>query len=96
MFTTYNRKVQGKNDPLDFEPYRVEMEAFKQKYIYDGIFKEELEFNRFDEFLQIMDGHAEQYNFSYLNKEGVIPQDAIISRGDATVDAAESDGESDG
>ncbi|KAF9352868.1 tRNA pseudouridine synthase 1 [Mortierella sp. NVP85] len=89
-------RVQGKNEPLDFEPYREEMEAFKQKYIYDGIFKEELEFNRFDEYLQILDGHAEKYSLSYLNKDGVIPKDAIISRGDAMVDAAESDGESDG
>ncbi|KAG0220952.1 tRNA pseudouridine synthase 1 [Mortierella sp. GBA43] len=95
MFTTYNRKVEGKNDPLDFAPYQEEMDAFKNKYIYDGIFKEELEFNRFDEFLQIMDGHADEYNFSYLNKEGIIPTEALISRG-VGVDASESDAESDG
>lgn len=95
MFATYNRKVEGKNEPLDFEPYREEMEAFKEKYIYDGIFREELDFNRFDEFLQIMDGHADRYNFTYLNKEGIIPKEAIITRGDSG-DAAESDADSDG
>ncbi|KAF9949078.1 tRNA pseudouridine synthase 1, partial [Modicella reniformis] len=85
MFTAYNRRVAGKNPPLDFEPYRAEVEAFKEKYIYEGIIKEELDFNRFDEFLQIMDGHADRYNFAYLNKEGIIPKEAIISRGDTSV-----------
>ncbi|KAF9112764.1 tRNA pseudouridine synthase 1 [Mortierella sp. AM989] len=95
MFGTYNRKVQGKNDPLEFDSFNTEMEAFKEKYIYEGIIKEELDFNRFDEYLQIMDGHADRYNFAYLNKEGIIPEEAIIKRGDTLV-AAESDVESDG
>ncbi|KAF9205722.1 tRNA pseudouridine synthase 1 [Haplosporangium sp. Z 27] len=95
MFGTYNRKVQGKNEPLEFDPYTTEMEAFKEKYIYEGIIKEELEFNRFDEYLQILDGHADRYNFAYLNKDGVIPEEAIIKRGD-TLEVAESDVESDG
>ncbi|KAG0290561.1 tRNA pseudouridine synthase 1 [Dissophora globulifera] len=95
MFNTYNRKIEGKNPALDFGPYETEMEAFKEKYIYEGIIKEELEFNRFDEYLQILDGHADRYNFAYLNKEGVIPEEALIKRGD-TFEAAESDVESDG
>jgi tRNA pseudouridine38-40 synthase len=70
------------------------MEAFKEKYIYEGIIKEELTYNRFDEYLQILDGHAEKYNFGYLNKNGVIPEDAIIKRGD-TLRETESDAESD-
>ncbi|KAF9154560.1 tRNA pseudouridine synthase 1 [Mortierella sp. AD011] len=94
MFGTYNRKVEGKSQPLVFDPYDKEMEAFKEKYIYEGIIKEELEFNRFDEYLQIMDGHADRYNFAYLNKEGIIPEEAIIKRGD-TFEEAESDGEVD-
>ncbi|KAG0040014.1 tRNA pseudouridine synthase 1 [Podila clonocystis] len=94
VFTTYNRKVEGKNPALDFDPYTTEMEAFKEKYIYEGIIKEELTFNRFDEYLQILDGHAEKYNFGYLNKTGVIPEDAIIKRGD-TLRVTESDAESD-
>ncbi|KAF8918019.1 tRNA pseudouridine synthase 1 [Dissophora ornata] len=95
MFNTYNRKVQGKNPALDFSPYEEVMVAFKEKHIYEGIIKEELQFNRFDEYLQILDGHAEKYNFAYLNKEGTIPEEAIIKRGD-TLEAAESDVESDG
>ncbi|KAG0368877.1 tRNA pseudouridine synthase 1 [Gamsiella multidivaricata] len=94
MFTTYNRKVEGKNQPLDFEPYQEEMEAFKEKHIYEGIIKEELDFNRFDEYLQILDGNADRYNFGYLNKDGIIPEDAIIKRGD-TLEAVDSDGDSD-
>ncbi|KAF9583369.1 tRNA pseudouridine synthase 1 [Lunasporangiospora selenospora] len=94
MFTTYNRKVQSSHQPIGFESYDKEMEAFKEKYIYEGIIKEELEFNRFDEYLQILDAHAVEYNFAYLNKEGIIPEEAIIKRGDtlATV-ATESDAE---
>ncbi|KAF9960146.1 tRNA pseudouridine synthase 1 [Mortierella alpina] len=94
MFKTYNRKVAATHQPLDFEPYEKEMDAFKEKYIYEGIIHEELTFNRFDEYLQILDGHAEKYNFGYLNKEGIIPEDAIIKRGD-TLEVAESDAESD-
>ncbi|KAG0206613.1 tRNA pseudouridine synthase 1 [Mortierella sp. GBA30] len=94
MFKTYNRKVAATHQPLDFDPYNAEMEAFKEKYIYEGIIHEELNFNRFDEYLQILDGHAEKYNFGYLNKEGIIPEDAIIKRGD-TLEVAESDAESD-
>ncbi|KAF9306785.1 tRNA pseudouridine synthase 1 [Mortierella antarctica] len=94
VFTTYNRKVEGKNPALDFDPYTTEMEAFKEKYIYEGIIKEELTYNRFDEYLQILDGHADKYNFGYLNKIGVIPEDAIIKRGD-TLRETESDAESD-
>ncbi|ORY99674.1 pseudouridine synthase [Lobosporangium transversale] len=86
LFDTYNRKFQGKHQPIVFDPFKEEMEAFKEKYIYEGIIKEELEFNRFDEYLQIMDGHADRYNFAYLNKEGIIPEEAIIKRGDTFED----------
>ncbi|KAG0349237.1 tRNA pseudouridine synthase 1 [Podila humilis] len=95
IFDAYNRKQQGKNDPLVFDPYTEVMDAFKEKHIYDGIIKEELTYNRFDEYLQVLDGHAEKYNFGYLNKEGVIPESAIIKRGD-TLQATESDAESEG
>lgn len=84
------------HQPLDFEPYTEVMDAFKEKFIYDGIIKEELEFNRFDEYLQILDGHADRYNFKYLNKEGIIPEDAIIQRGQGSAAPADSDVESDG
>ncbi|KAF9922695.1 tRNA pseudouridine synthase 1 [Linnemannia zychae] len=93
VFDTYNRKIKDTHTQLEFTPYTETMEAFKEKYIYDGIIKEELEFNRFDEFLQILDGHAHKYNLRYLNKEGIIPEEAIIKRGDTL--AAESDAESD-
>ncbi|KAG0374043.1 tRNA pseudouridine synthase 1 [Mortierella sp. AD032] len=93
IFDTYNRKVKDSHSPLDFTPYAKTMEDFKEKYIYEGIIKEELEFNRFDEFLQILDGHAHKYNLGYLNSEGVIPEEAIIKRGDTLV--VESDAESD-
>ncbi|KAF9437808.1 tRNA pseudouridine synthase 1 [Entomortierella beljakovae] len=95
MFGTYNRKIEGKNEPLDFDPYTAEMQAFKEKYIYNGIIREELDFNRFDEYLQIMDGHEDRYNFTYLNKEGIIPPEAIIQRGDR-FEPPESDVDSDG
>ncbi|KAF9421930.1 tRNA pseudouridine synthase 1 [Podila epigama] len=81
MFDTYNRKVEHKNPPLVFDPYTEQMDQFKEKYIYEGIIKEELTYNRFDEYLQILDGNADKYNFGYLNKDGVIPEDAIIKRG---------------
>ncbi|KAG0253695.1 tRNA pseudouridine synthase 1 [Mortierella polycephala] len=95
VFEAYNRKIHGTHQPLEFDPYREEMDAFKEKFIYEGIIKEELDFNRFDEYLQIMDGNAQKFNFGYLNKEGIIPEDAIIKRGD-TLQADPSDVESDG
>ncbi|KAG0043197.1 tRNA pseudouridine synthase 1 [Gryganskiella cystojenkinii] len=95
QFATYNRKVAATHAPLEFEPYAEEMDAFREKFIYDGIIREELEFNRFDEYLQILDGHADRYNFKYLNKEGTIPEDAIIVRGQGSAQPTESDAESD-
>ncbi|KAG0234067.1 tRNA pseudouridine synthase 1 [Actinomortierella wolfii] len=81
-FGTYNRKIEKSHEKVEFTKYEAEMQAFKEKFIYEGIFKEELTYNRFDEYLQILDGHADKYNFGYLNKEGIIPESAIIRRGE--------------
>ena len=43
LFTHYNEKTAKENrrDPLDFEKYKAEIDAFKQKFIYSKIFEEE-------------------------------------------------------
>ncbi|KAF9974871.1 tRNA pseudouridine synthase 1 [Actinomortierella ambigua] len=94
-FGTYNRKIDKSHEKVEFTKYEAEMQAFKEKYIYDGIFTEEVTYNRFDEYLQILDGHAEKYNFGYLNKDGVIPESAIIRRGDTLV-SIEGDSDKEG
>ncbi|KAG0261424.1 tRNA pseudouridine synthase 1 [Actinomortierella ambigua] len=94
-FGTYNRKIEQSHEKVEFDKYETEMQEFKEKHIYEGIFAEELTYNRFDEYLQILDGHAETYNFGYLNKEGTIPESAIIRRGDTQV-SIEGDSDKEG
>ena len=41
VFDTYNQRFAGKHEKLDFVKYKTEMEEFKQREIYERIFREE-------------------------------------------------------
>jgi tRNA pseudouridine38-40 synthase len=47
VFESYNAKFAsgGERDPVEFTPYNDDIEAFKQRYIYDEIVNYELEHN---------------------------------------------------
>lgn len=55
------------------------MDDFKQKWIYESIFKTELEKNVYDDFLQMFDLHYPiDPELGYINKEGVIPPSCYV------------------
>lgn len=47
VFDTYNERFAGQREKLDFVKYETEMEEFKQREIYERIFREEERDNQF-------------------------------------------------
>lgn len=75
-FPNYNKVHGGREarDGLDFAEFQEEINAFKEKYIYTRIHKEENEEHVFDNWLRTIDGHAMEYMY-FLNPEGTIKED---------------------
>ncbi|KAI9495703.1 pseudouridine synthase [Zychaea mexicana] len=84
IFGSYNRHAQNEKkgqtyrDEIDFEPYRKTIDAFKAEWIYKKLFEEERENALFDEFISHIDS-AIGPDYSYLNSEGTIPKEALIT-----------------
>ncbi|KAI8321780.1 tRNA pseudouridine synthase [Martensiomyces pterosporus] len=83
VFEAFNKRAakqqQGSTDPVTFAPYSEEMDAFKNKFIYDAIIRSEMADRVFDSWVQSVEVFPEQY--TYINKEGVIPESAIVVPG---------------
>lgn len=71
VFNSYNRKAQetGKK-PIVFDEYATEMNEFKQREIYDRIFRAEEEINAFASFFNHID-HFPQEEFLYITSGGI-------------------------
>ncbi|KAF1991065.1 tRNA pseudouridine synthase A [Aulographum hederae CBS 113979] len=72
IFENYNKK-QAKTfqrATIDFERYEKEMEEFKQREIYERIWKEEKEENMFHAFFAHIDNFREPH-FLYLSSKGI-------------------------
>ncbi|KAI9269058.1 pseudouridine synthase [Phascolomyces articulosus] len=84
IFGSYNRHAQDEKkgqtyrDGIDFEPHKEKIDAFKREWIYKKIFEEERENAHFDHFLSHIDC-AIGPDYSYLNSEGTIPEEALIT-----------------
>lgn len=76
VYSTYNKHTE--RDPIDFDAYKDTIEEFKQTWIYKKVFEEERENGIFDVFLSSVDSNPGP-EFSYLNADGVIPEDAIVN-----------------
>ncbi|PVU88243.1 hypothetical protein BB559_005664 [Furculomyces boomerangus] len=84
VYESYNDKVKKMpaNNPgesrelIVFDEYEKKIEEFKKKFIYDQIFKDELENGHFSQWAEMCDVFPEQY--PYLNPEGEIPESAFI------------------
>ncbi|KAI7879567.1 tRNA pseudouridine synthase [Lichtheimia hyalospora FSU 10163] len=76
VYSAYNKHTE--RDPIDFDAHKDTIEEFKQTWIYKKIFEEERENGIFDVFLSSVDSNPGP-EFSYLNAEGVIPEDAIVN-----------------
>ncbi|KAJ2084987.1 tRNA pseudouridine synthase 1 [Coemansia sp. S100] len=83
VFDGYNsradKQVQGLTNPVTFEPYQKTMDEFKQRFIYDAIIRTEMTESIFDGWVNSAEVFPEQY--TYINKEGVIPESAIVVPG---------------
>jgi tRNA pseudouridine38-40 synthase len=87
-------------EPVVFSRFASEMEAFKQRWIYDRIHQEEEEKHEYVKFLQYLDVLTGT-DFDYLNPKGVIPQSAILKVGEhvrpqVSKRSKEDDGQVDG
>ncbi|KAI7856226.1 pseudouridine synthase [Circinella umbellata] len=84
IFGSYNRhakdekKQQAVRDGIDFDVYKDTIDAFKREWIYKKIFEEERENAVFDQFISYVDC-AMGKDYSYLNSEGIIPEEALIT-----------------
>ncbi|KAJ3300730.1 tRNA pseudouridine synthase 1 [Borealophlyctis nickersoniae] len=61
-------------EPVNFDKYKDEIEAFKEKWIYSGIAAEEAQDAVFNEWLRVIDSRPGDYAW-YLNKDGSIHLD---------------------
>ncbi|KAJ2485819.1 tRNA pseudouridine synthase 1 [Coemansia sp. RSA 2050] len=83
VFDGYNsradKQVQGVTNPVTFEPYQKAIDEFKQRFIYDAIIRTETAECVFDGWVSSTEVFPEQY--TYINKDGVIPESAIVVPG---------------
>ncbi|KAK0525236.1 tRNA pseudouridine synthase 1 [Tilletia horrida] len=68
-------------EPVQFDKYTAEMEAFKQKYIYDRIMVVEEETAEFGKWLNYLDVFTGP-DFDFLNPRGSIPTHCILRVGE--------------
>ncbi|KAL7280704.1 hypothetical protein ACG7TL_005644 [Trametes sanguinea] len=92
IFESYNRRVAAINAklqpgdpeyraPIDFEVHRAQLDEFKQKFIYAKMRSIEDQFGIFDGWIRSIDAYA-GHDLEYLNPKGIIPQSAVIKRGE--------------
>ncbi|EOA83524.1 tRNA pseudouridine synthase 1 [Exserohilum turcicum] len=72
VFDSYNAKSakQHGRDPIDFERYNDKIEAFKEREIYQHIFREEAQGNQFHTFFTHLDNYKDP-QFLYLTSGGI-------------------------
>ncbi|KAJ5549575.1 Pseudouridine synthase I TruA [Penicillium frequentans] len=71
IFETYNTKASGLGrEPVGFEKYTTEMEEFKQREIYDRIFREEEQTSAFNIFFNHIDHFPMEY-YLYVTSGGI-------------------------
>ncbi|KAJ2959929.1 hypothetical protein NQZ79_g4658 [Umbelopsis isabellina] len=83
IFTQYNTRIaalEQSREPVDFDKYEHEIQDFKSKFIYSKIHEDEVNESIFDGWLRLIDGYRGPA-YGYLNSEGTIPEDAIVSKG---------------
>ncbi|OJJ50523.1 hypothetical protein ASPZODRAFT_21083 [Penicilliopsis zonata CBS 506.65] len=90
VFTNYSRKaVESGKNPIDFDKYDKEISEFKQREIYDRIFREEEESNAFNLFFNHID-HFPGEEFLYITSGGVKAAKPVGEPSTAPVPAGET------
>lgn len=96
VFDSYNSNQAVKHDrePLRFDKYEKELEAFKEKEIYQRIFREEEERNEFGRFFNHIDNFKEPW-FLYVTSLGLKATQGYERKGPLQeVDSSEGEDES--
>ncbi|KAL4910196.1 hypothetical protein BDW74DRAFT_49463 [Aspergillus multicolor] len=71
VFDAYNKKAADfHKDPIDFTKYEKEINEFKQREIYDRIFREEEQTHAFSSFFNHIDHYAQE-EFLYITSGGI-------------------------
>ncbi|CCU82116.1 tRNA pseudouridine synthase [Blumeria hordei DH14] len=72
VFTTYNQRAVTElgREKIDFDKYRTEIDEFKQREIYDRIFREEEQDHQFHSFFHHIDQHKSDY-FMWVTAGGI-------------------------
>ncbi|KAI0765660.1 pseudouridine synthase [Trametes elegans] len=92
IFESYCRRVSAVNEklqpsdpdyraPIDFEVHRAQLDEFKQKHIYAKMRSIEDKHGIFDGWVRSIDAYA-GHDLEYLNPKGIVPQSAVIKRGE--------------
>ncbi|EKM81690.1 hypothetical protein AGABI1DRAFT_118781 [Agaricus bisporus var. burnettii JB137-S8] len=92
IFASYNSRMNTVNEKhkpdspdyrpmIDFEPYRSQINEFKDQFIYKNMREIEDRDGLFDAWIRMVDNYAGN-DLLYLNPEGIIPDVAIIKKGD--------------
>ncbi|KAL2848822.1 pseudouridine synthase [Aspergillus pseudoustus] len=83
VFDQHNRKaVETGKKPISFETSTKEMDEFKQREIYDRIFREEEESHAFASFFNHID-HYPSDEFLYISAAGISAAPKLPERGEA-------------
>ncbi|KAL4923244.1 pseudouridine synthase PUS2 [Aspergillus undulatus] len=82
VFDVYNKKAADlKKEPIDFSKYDKEMNEFKQREIYDRIFREEEQTHAFSSFFNHIDHYAQE-EFLYVTSGGISAAKPITPPGE--------------
>ncbi|KZF21584.1 tRNA pseudouridine synthase-like protein [Xylona heveae TC161] len=101
IFDSYNEKIAKgfERRPIDFSKYNNEIEEFKQREIYERIFREEVQDNQFHAFFTHIDNFKSGI-FLYLSSVGVPAtreaQEALRAKGKSSNAEIEPDSEDEG
>ncbi|KAL4938188.1 hypothetical protein BDV06DRAFT_201515 [Aspergillus oleicola] len=86
VFDVYNQKAPGlKKEKIDFSKYDEEINEFKQREIYDRIFREEEETHAFSSFFNHIDHYAQE-EFLYITSGGVAAAKPATGPGELTAE----------
>ncbi|KAK7895121.1 tRNA pseudouridine synthase 1 [Exophiala xenobiotica] len=103
VFDTYNKRAKNEmaKEPIDFDKFKTEMEAFKQAQIYERMYHDEEQDNVFGNFFNHVDNFPNE-TFLFVTSGGIEATKTPINAHEnssqaehALVDADITDGESD-
>ncbi|KAI7872073.1 pseudouridine synthase [Spinellus fusiger] len=93
VYEVYNNKIAKANQfdllnktpeeakcrgTIDFDQFKNVTTEFKEKWIYQQIFKTEKEERVFDDYFSLLDS-APENGYGYLNPQGIIPESCIVT-----------------